>query len=546
MNKGLLNMGRSERVINMAPGFSVHPDYQVSIKPSGKRIRAMFNGQVIADSSNVLVLNETRHAPTYYFPKSNIDMSALIPSEHHTHCPFKGNASYWSIQVESEFAENVVWAYEQPYKDAQQIEGHVSFYWDKMEAWYEDDVQVFAQSNAPKDAKANPLVEWMLSEAWEATTSRELTHRFVSRLNECGMNVMQITVVIQTLHPLLAAIAYRWKNTENEVTKFEASHDTLDSAAFQDSPLQPIFEGAGGVRRRIDDASAVEFPILADLRAEGATDYAAMPMRFSDGQVNAITIATDEDGGFTTENLGHIHEVLPILSRLYEVHAKERSAATLMRTFMGKHTGERVLNGQIKRGDGEDLHAVIWFSDLRNSTPLAESMSRAEFLIYLNQFFDGMAGSVADNGGEILRFIGDAVLAIFPIEKNQNNEHEVGAEITQACKRAVNAAKAAMAAISEINLKQLSEGKPEINFGIGMHIGDLTYGNIGIPERLEFTVIGSAVNEAARIEATTKDLGIPVLISDTFATAYTGDLKSVGKHRLRGVENERHLFTVPD
>ena len=539
-------MGRSERVIDMAPGFSVRSDYQISIEPSEKRVRAMFNGKIIADSDMVLVLSETRHAPTYYFPKKDVHMDALIPSERHTHCPFKGNASYWSVQVGNELADNIVWGYEQPYKEAEEIEGYIAFYLDKMEAWYEDDVQVFAQSNEAKDTKANPLVEWVLSEAWEATTSRELTHRFVSRLNECGMNVMQMTVAIRTLHPLLAAIAYRWKRSELEISKFEASYDIFGSDTFKNSPFQPIFDGAGGVRRKIEPVGKNEYAVLDDLSADGATDYVAMPMRFSDGQINAITIATDNESGFTTENLGHIHEVLPILSRLYEVQAKERSAATLMHTFMGKHTGERVLNGQIRRGDGEDMHTVIWFSDLRNSTPLAETMTRAEFLVYLNQFFDGMAGAVVDNGGEILCFIGDAVLAIFPIERNHNNEsgRDACSEVEMACERAVNAVKAAQSAIAETNIELLSTGQPEIKYGIGMHIGDLTYGNIGIPERLEFTVIGSAANEAARIEAMTKNLSVPVLISDTFASAYLGELVSVGQHQLRGVEGKRELFTV--
>ena len=539
-------MSRSERVIDMAPGFYVRSDYQVSIEHSEKRIRSIFNGKIIADSDMVLVLSETRHAPTYYFPKADVHMDALIPTERHTHCPFKGNASYWSVKVGSELADNIVWGYEQPYKEAEEIEGYIAFYWDKMEAWYEDDVQVFAQSNEAKDTKGNPLVEWVLSEAWEATTSRELTHRFVSRLNECGMNVMQMTVAIRTLHPLLAAIAYRWKRSELEVSKFEASYDIFGSDTFKNSPFQPIFDGAGGVRRKIEPVGKNEYPVLDDLSADGATDYVAMPMRFSDGQINAITIATDNESGFTTENLGHIHEVLPILSRLYEVQAKERSAATLMHTFMGKHTGERVLNGQIRRGDGEDMHAVIWLSDLRNSTPLAETMTRAEFLVYLNQFFDGMAGAVVDNGGEILRFIGDAVLAIFPIEHNHNHEsgRDACSEVEMACERAINAVKAARSAIAETNIELLSTGQPEIKYGIGMHIGDLTYGNIGIPERLEFTVIGSAANEAARIEAMTKNLSVPVLISDTFASAYIGELVSVGQHQLRGVEGKRELFTV--
>ncbi|NQW02054.1 MAG: DUF427 domain-containing protein [Rhodospirillales bacterium] len=512
-------MGRAARTVDMAPGFSVRPDYQVTIAPSGRRVRAVFNGEVIADSTAALVLQETRHAPTYYFPRKDVRMDLLTPTDHLTHCPFKGNASYWSIEVGGKKEENVVWSYEEPYKEAPDIAGYLAFYWDKMEAWYEDDTLVHTQLRTGKSASANPLVDWLLSEAWDATTSRELTKRLAGRMNECGMEILRLNLVIQTLHPLLAAIAYRWSRAEPEVSKLEASHDTLISDQFRNSPLAPIFEGSGGVRRWIDARSAAEYPILDELKAEGATDYVAMPMRFSDGQINAITIATDAAGGFSTENLGYVHEILPMLSRLFEVHAKQRSAATLMRTFMGKHTGERVLNGQIRRGDGEDVNAVIWFSDLRNSTPLAESMSRADFLIYLNRFFDGMAGAVVDNGGEILRFIGDAVLAIFPIAGDGSCSREARAEIGLACERAVTAAMAATAAIAQTNIAQASRGEPEIRFGIGIHIGDLTYGNIGIPERLEFTVIGAAANEAARIEAMTKELQIPVLISDTFASS---------------------------
>ena len=356
-------------------------------------------------------------------------------------------------------ADNVVWSYQAPYKEAEKIAGYIGFYWDKMEAWYEDDTQVFAQSNSGSSASTNPLVGWLLSEAWDATTSRELTQRFANRLNECGMSIIWMNVVIQTLHPLLAAISYRWSRNEAEVARFEASYDTIGSDQFKNSPLAPIFEGSGGVRRWIDADSADEYSILKELKAEGATDYVAMPIRFSDGQINAITLATDDPSGFSTENLGYVHEVLPILSRLFEVHAKQRSAATLMRTFMGAHTGERVLNGQIRRGDGEDVNAVIWFSDLRNSTPLAESMSRADFLIYLNRFFDGMAGAVVDNGGEILRFIGDAVLAIFPIAGDGSCSRENRTEINQACDRAITAAKAALAAIEETNLSQETQGE---------------------------------------------------------------------------------------
>ena len=196
---------------------------------------------------------------------------------------------------------------------------------------------------------------------------------------------------------------------------FDISHDIVQSEIFQDSPLRRIFDGLGGIWRWIGTEEDDDFPVLADLRAEGMKDYVAMPMIFSDGQTNAITMATDDPAGFSAANLGFIHEVLPVLSRFYEVHAKRRNAVALMQTFLGRRTGENIHDDQVKRIDGEDIHAVILISDLRNSMPILDRMERT-FLWYLNQFFDCIAGAVSDHGGEVPRFDGDAVFAILPID----------------------------------------------------------------------------------------------------------------------------------
>lgn len=530
----------------MVPSFKAQPDYQLIIEPAGHRIRVEFNGEVVADSDGVLVLRETRHAPTYYFPRVDVRVDLLERTDHITYCPFKGNAAYWTLGVGDRIAENAAWSYEEPYSEAAEIADLISFYWGRMDAWYVDDERVFEHTGVNLGVATNPLVEWLLHEAWEATTSKELVRRFVHRLNQMGLSVLRLNVVIPTLHPLLAANAYRWSRLNDEVERFDTTYETLASRQFLDSPLQPIFDSGSGVRRWIDSASPDDFPILRDLKTEGATEYVAMPMRFSDGQINAVTIATDLPEGFSTAALGHIHEVLPLLSRLFEVHAKERTAATLMRTFLGQHTGERVLNGLIKRGDGEDIHAVIWFCDLRGSTPLADSLSRVDYLDYLNRYFDCMAGAVVENSGEVLRFIGDAVLAIFPFEDGSSGGRESCGAPEQACELAVNAAKDAMVRVRDANAVLAEKSQPPIGFGIGLHIGDVTYGNIGIPERLEFTVIGAAANEAARIEGMSKELGNPVMISDAFARCYTGELVSLGHHGLRGLKEKCEIFTLPE
>jgi adenylate cyclase len=530
-------MAKPQPVPPASTSFSPRPDYRITITPAGRRLRVEFGGEVLADSDRALVLEETRHAPTYYVPRDDVRMDLLKRTEHRTYCPFKGNASYWTVAAGERMAENAAWSYEEPYAEPRAIAGHIAFYWDRMDGWYEDGEPLFAPVDA--GGGANPLAAWLLYEAWEAATSRELVRRFAHSLNRMGMSVLRINVVIRTLHPLLAANSYRWHRHGDAVERFDATYETVTSPQFVDSPLEVIFAGAGGIRRWIGSDTPEDFAILGDLKTEGATDYVAMPLRFSDGQINAFTIATDAPDGFSTTDLGHVHEALPLLSRLFEVHAKERTAATLIHTFLGPRTGERVLDGLVKRGDGEDIHAVIWFSDLRDSTPLAESMTRDGYLDYLNRYFDCTAGAVVDNGGEVLRFMGDAVLAIFPTG-------EGGGEHGPAGGRAIAAAREALSRAAEANRALASEGRPPMVFGIGLHVGNVTYGNIGIPERLEFTVIGAAANTASRIQDLSRTLGVPVILSDAFAGVHGGDLMSLGRHRLKGVGGEHEVFTLPD
>jgi adenylate cyclase len=270
------------------------------------------------------------------------------------------------------------------------------------------------------------------------------------------------------------------------------------------------------------------------LKAEGATDYVAMPFRFADGQLNVMSMTSFAKGGFSTAHLGQIYEVLPVLGRLFEVFAQRRTAVALLETYLGRRTGARVLDGLVKHGDGEHIRAVVWFSDLRDSTALSHSMGREAYLAYLNEYFNCMAGAILEKGGEVLRFIGDAALAIFPIG-------DAGAE--DACRDALAAARAAGERIAANNA--LHPGRAPIRYGIGLHLGEVTYGNIGVPARLEFTVIGSAANAAARVESQCKTLGRNVVVSSAFAAACPEPLVSLGRHSLKDVEGEQELFTLP-
>jgi adenylate cyclase len=505
-------------------------EHWIRFEPSQKRVRVEFNGARIADSARALVLHETRLAPAYYFPVEDVRRDLLARTGHRTHCPFKGNASYWSVKVGDRVAENAAWAYEEPYRDAEPIRGYLSFYRDKVSVVHEE-----AEEPPVEKIHANPLVSWLVNEGWKAGSSAELAAQFLSSLQQAGVPVDRSTFIVPTLHPQIFATVLVWRaDTPGIRTVFEP-HDILYQPKFADSPFAPIIRGAGGVRRRLEDPGcALDFPVVRDLKSEGATDYVAMPFRFSDGQINVMSMTSFAPGGFGTAHLGQLYEVLPLLGRLFEVHAARRTATALLETYLGRHTGERVLKGLVKHGDGEQIHAVIWFCDFRDSTPLSKSMGRQAYLRQLNRFFYCMAGAVLEAEGEVLRYIGDAVLAIFPIQENP----------AAACERAVRAARLAASRIAEMNQKH--EDRAPLRYGIGLHVGTVTYGNIGVPERLEFTVIGAAANEAARVESMTKELKQPVLTSAAFAGAYQGNLVSLGKHPLKGLDGEHELFTLPD
>ena len=529
-----------------APSAATHAGYRLTIEPSGQRIQAVFNGETVADSRRAKIMHETRLRPVYYFPRDDVRMDLLTRTDHRTYCPFKGNASYWSLTVGDRTAENAVWSYENPFDEAELVGNYVAFYAHQIDTWLVYGVETDLTAREIEPASDNPWVPWLVKDAWKAGSTKELVAHLAEALVANGLNIHRLRLMIQTLNPQLFALAYTWQQDADEVTEFQATHAGVQSDAFRDSPLAVILNGEGGVRRRLDVPNPrLDYPILHDLVEQGATDYVAMPMRFSDGQINIITLVSREPGGFSTECLGHLHEILPNLSRQVEAHAQRVSSLSLLQTYLGGHTGERVINGLVKRGDGENIHAVIMFSDLRGSTILAETLSREDYLAALNQYFEAMAGAVIDHGGEVLKFIGDAVLAIFPIDPDQPDAAGTDANRPPVCTKALEAVYDAQQRIEAVNKERVAQGEQKLAVGIALHVGDLTYGNVGSERRLDFTVIGSAVNEASRIEDMSKLLKSPIVISSAFARSVPGDLISLGFHELRGFRDKQEIFTLP-
>jgi adenylate cyclase len=390
----------------------------------------------------------------------------------------------------------------------------------------------------------NPLVEWVWNRGWMIASLPDLVRGLGHAMNEAHIPVMRLRLTVRTLHPELAGLSYSWLRDGDTVEEFWPPLSILQEEAFLKSPYALLYQGAGAVRRRLDIPGAtLDFPILKELQAQGATDYVALPLIFTDGRINAMTIATDRRGGFTTPQLQTVAEMMPMLARLMEVHALRRTAETVLETYLGRLTGERVLNGLIHRGEGEDIHAVIWLCDLRDSTLLADRLPRSAFLELLNDYFERMAGAVMANDGEVLKFIGDAMLAIFPIGAISEHPERCPHHI-RACSAAVAAAREAMHRMADLNRGRSERRDELLRFGIALHLGDVTYGNVGAPNRLDFTVIGPAVNETARLEAMCKMLAQPLVISADVARVLPEPIVSLGVHALDGVRRTHELFTL--
>ena len=350
------------------------------------------------------------------------------------------------------------------------------------------------------------------------------------RLVRHGMPLYRVGVFVRTLHPNVLGRGFIWHQTTDAVEVNEAPYDFLESEQYLQSPIHRVFNQHTEVRRPLaDPACPIDFPVLADFAKEGVTDFLALPLRFLNDEVHAASFATRRAGGFTDADIAGLREIAVPLTRIAEIYGYLRKSRNILQAYLGRQAGERVLQGHIRRGDGEEIRAVLWFCDLRDSTQLADSMSRAEFLAILNDLFECVLQPVLDAGGEVLRFIGDAALAIFP----------VGADAGPACRTAVGAAREAMARMQAANAART---RP-LDFGIGLHLGEVLYGNIGTRTRIEFTVIGAAANEAARIESLCKELAAPLLLSRPVAE-HVPESRSLGAHRLRGVGAPVELFTL--
>lgn len=384
-----------------------------------------------------------------------------------------------------------------------------------------------------------PVFEWIENFGRYTDSIPTLISEVGRRFQDCGLPLARLRIVIRTLHPQIAAAGFAWNGETGEMSEFTGDHQSQSSESYQSSPVRIVFEGSPGLRRRLLDPDCPrDFPILEELDADGVTDYVILPIPFSNGQTYACSWATKAPEGFPDAAIARITQLMPAFSLVLEILAARMISRNLMDTYLGHSAGERVLQGEIYRGVNETIESVIWISDLRNFTRMSDEFAPPVMLGILNDHFERVVGAIADHGGEVLKFMGDSVLAIFPVDSERGPQSAAAA--------ALAAARDATGRIEAGNAARKEKGLTEIGFGIALHHGNVVYGNIGAPDRLDFTVIGPAVNQTARIEALCRALNRPVLVSQRIADAAQTDLVSLGFQALRGVREPQEIFTLPE
>ena len=315
-------------------------DYGIEIHDIAGRVRVFRGDTLLAETSAARVMYETRLEPAIYVPISDLNVEIAPPSELQTFCPFKGTASYHAITVDGAVLENAIWTYARPLPESEGIDGYVGFMPGIADRIDLDDVEL----SRPEDGNiSGPLVDWLLRSAWLHKTPEDFTAALAGKMLEHGIAISRLSLMIWSLHPMIAGRNFIWHRDTGEVTSFAPSYELYEHPSFINSPLRHVSKGLGGVRQIIGVQEDDAFPIIKDLREDGATDYVAMPMPFSDGRTNVLTMTSDHPNGFTTANLGLVFECAPVISRYYETFTQRENAQSLLETYVGKRSGARVL-----------------------------------------------------------------------------------------------------------------------------------------------------------------------------------------------------------
>jgi adenylate cyclase len=386
------------------------------------------------------------------------------------------------------------------------------------------------------------VADWLTQSALAGNDLETLVKGFCERLAAAGLPLVRVHLSFSMLHPLYDALGFTWLRGQGmEVEGFRKKGGGPNDR-FLTSPYYHLLSNKlDHLRRRIDPSVPSEFPVFDELKLMGVTDYMAFVHPFSSNANQGMigSWATDSAAGFSDSMISALLRIQNHLAVASKMAVLTKLADNMMTTYLGGDAGKRVLNGQIKRGEGDTIRAALVMADMRGSSRLAETSGREIYIDTLNQFFDAIAAPFNRSGGQIMSFLGDGFLAVYPCER-----HRPQSEI--ACQAALAAAHKATARMADLNLRRKREGLSDINFGIGLHVGNVMFGNVGLTDRLTFSAFGSAVNEVQRLQTLTKKYPHSVLASKDFAS-YCGanGWLTLGKEELAGIKQKLTVLS-PD
>lgn len=393
------------------------------------------------------------------------------------------------------------------------------------------------EAKRPKVKDLAGLLDWTHGKAYAVGSPIKLIDGFAWRLAATGLPVDRLALSVSLLHPHFRGYGIRWWQESGMAEEVLVAHDVTNSDAYRASPFPAIVERGDTIRVRIEGANETPFPVIADLRAQGYTDYFALPIALG-GMLGADenrrfqvgNVATKRKGGFTASDIAAIRAAFTALEGPLALVTERRIAQDLLAIYLGRNTGTKVLKGEVARGTGESIHAAILATDMRGFTALADSLPETRTIEILNAWFEVQVGAVHAHRGEVLKFVGDGMLAIFPIADVELAR--------QAARDAMAAARDALACVDRLDFPDAGK----LRAVAALHVGEIYYGNIGSHDRLDFTAIGPAVNFVSRLEGVAKQADLPLVVSQEFAALGTEKLVSIGRFPMKGLTGAREVF----
>jgi adenylate cyclase len=394
------------------------------------------------------------------------------------------------------------------------------------------------------------LMNWLASQGLAGLPETDLVRGFCERCRAQGLEVSRGLVFIDTLHPIFEGRGFRWNDTEideSDIFEYGSTEAGEPAQNWRRSTFYHMLEhGHDEMGIDLADCASLDFSMIDDLAAKGHRHFMAFVHRFGEsgsiGQMDCVYSywLTRNIQGFGEQGLAALRDLVPVLALAIKSANQMEIARTLGRVYLGRDASEQVLRGRISRGVTERINAVLWFSDLRGSTPISEAMCPDEIIPFLNDYAQAAIDAIHDEGGDVLKLIGDGVLAMF-----------TGGDMTSARRAALRAEHRFRNNLGALNARRAAAGRPATSAYVGLHVGEVFYGNIGSEDRLDFTVVGPAVNEVSRIASMCSSVDRELLVSSDFCTgldvAGHGYLVSTGRFALRGIGRAQDLYTLdPD